>query len=168
MAGRVEGKAAIVVGGGQTPGETIGNGRATAMLLAREGARVLVADRDLAAAEETAALIAEEGVDVGGGQNDVLAGPYELRDLGPLAAPIGVVSPVQGEEVSIAVGRLHPTAGAEREALLRHAPAHTFPLRIIDTSGAEIANWSATSRCSPLARRMRRASAAVSLWPERP
>ena len=45
MARRVEGKAAIVVGGGQTPGETIGNGRATAIVLAREGARVLVVDR---------------------------------------------------------------------------------------------------------------------------
>ena len=61
MAGRVEGKAAIVVGGGQTPGETIGNGRATAMLLAREGARVLVVDRDIAAAEATVAAITEEG-----------------------------------------------------------------------------------------------------------
>src|SRR5690606_11676320 len=47
--------------GGQTPGETVGNGRATAMLLAREGARVLIADRELASAEETAALIAGEG-----------------------------------------------------------------------------------------------------------
>ncbi len=61
MAGRVEGKAAIVVGGGQTPGETIGNGRATALLLAREGARVLVVDRDLALAEETVATIEREG-----------------------------------------------------------------------------------------------------------
>lgn len=61
MAGRVAGKVAIVVGGGQTPGETIGNGRATALLLAREGALVLVADRDLASAEETAGLIHEEG-----------------------------------------------------------------------------------------------------------
>lgn len=59
--GRVEGKAAIVVGGGQTPGETIGNGRATALLLAQEGARVLVADRDLESAEETAALIRKAG-----------------------------------------------------------------------------------------------------------
>ncbi len=47
MAGRVAGKIAIVVGGGQTPGETIGNGRATAILLAREGAKVVVADRNL-------------------------------------------------------------------------------------------------------------------------
>jgi NAD(P)-dependent dehydrogenase (short-subunit alcohol dehydrogenase family) len=50
-----------VVGGGQTPGETIGNGRATALVLAREGARVVVADRDLASAEETVAMIHGEG-----------------------------------------------------------------------------------------------------------
>jgi NAD(P)-dependent dehydrogenase (short-subunit alcohol dehydrogenase family) len=30
-----------VVGAGQTPGDTIGNGRATALLFAREGARVV-------------------------------------------------------------------------------------------------------------------------------
>jgi NAD(P)-dependent dehydrogenase (short-subunit alcohol dehydrogenase family) len=59
--GRVSGKVAIVVGGGQTPGQTAGNGRATAVLLAREGARVLAADRDLDAAEETVKQIADEG-----------------------------------------------------------------------------------------------------------
>ena len=57
MAKRVEGKAAIVVGGGQTPGETIGNGRATAIVLAREGARVIVADRNLDSAQETVDMI---------------------------------------------------------------------------------------------------------------
>lgn len=61
MGDRVKGKSAVIFGGGQTPGETIGNGRATAMLLAREGARVLVVDRSLAAAEETVALIEGEG-----------------------------------------------------------------------------------------------------------
>jgi len=61
MGDRVRGKAAIIFGAGQTPGETIGNGRATAILLAREGARVLAIDRDLASAEETVRLIREEG-----------------------------------------------------------------------------------------------------------
>lgn len=63
MAGRVEGKVALVVGGGQTPGETIGNGRATSMLLAREGARVVVADIDLARAEDTVQAVHAEGGD---------------------------------------------------------------------------------------------------------
>lgn len=54
-------KVAIVVGGGQNPGETVGNGRATAMLFARDGARVLVVDRDVAAAGETVGMIEGEG-----------------------------------------------------------------------------------------------------------
>jgi NAD(P)-dependent dehydrogenase (short-subunit alcohol dehydrogenase family) len=61
MTGRMAGKAAIVSGAGQTPGSTIGNGRATAVLLAREGARVWCADRVLDRAEETAAAIRDEG-----------------------------------------------------------------------------------------------------------
>jgi len=61
MARRVEGKAAIVVGGGQTPGQTIGNGRATAVLLAREGALVCVVDRDRASARATVDMIEGEG-----------------------------------------------------------------------------------------------------------
>lgn len=59
--GRVAGKRAIVVGAGQTPGETLGNGRATALLLAREGAEVLCVDRVLTRAEETAGEIVAAG-----------------------------------------------------------------------------------------------------------
>ncbi len=58
---RMKDKVGIVVGAGQTPGETIGNGRATAILLAREGAKVLLVDRDIKSAEDTAAMIAKEG-----------------------------------------------------------------------------------------------------------
>ncbi len=61
MAGRVQDKVAVVMGGGQTPGATIGNGRATSILLAREGARVLVVDRDLASAQDTVDAIRGEG-----------------------------------------------------------------------------------------------------------
>jgi len=61
MGDRVRGKVAIVFGAGQTPGETIGNGRATAILLAREGAAVVAVDRDLRAAQQTVDLIAGEG-----------------------------------------------------------------------------------------------------------
>ncbi|HEY8172189.1 MAG TPA: SDR family NAD(P)-dependent oxidoreductase [Dehalococcoidia bacterium] len=59
MAGRLDGKVAIVTGAGSS-GEGIGNGRAAAIVFAREGARVLLVDRNVAAAEETAAMIAEE------------------------------------------------------------------------------------------------------------
>ena len=61
MPGRMEGKVAIVMGGGQTPGETIGNGKATAVLLAREGATVFVVDRDMERAAETRDTIRGEG-----------------------------------------------------------------------------------------------------------
>lgn len=57
----LKGKIAIVVGGGQTPGETIGNGRATAIRFARDGARVLVVDKQLDSARETVRMISEEG-----------------------------------------------------------------------------------------------------------
>jgi NAD(P)-dependent dehydrogenase (short-subunit alcohol dehydrogenase family) len=58
---RLEGKTAVVVGAGQTPGETIGNGRAMAVLFARQGAKVMCVDRDLARAEDTVAQITAEG-----------------------------------------------------------------------------------------------------------
>jgi NAD(P)-dependent dehydrogenase (short-subunit alcohol dehydrogenase family) len=59
--GRLEGRVAVVVGGGQTPGEGVGNGRATAILFARAGARVLVVDRHIERAEDTAEAIVQEG-----------------------------------------------------------------------------------------------------------
>jgi NAD(P)-dependent dehydrogenase (short-subunit alcohol dehydrogenase family) len=61
MGSRLEGRVAVVVGAGQTPGDTIGNGRATAILFAREGARVVAVDRRLDSAEETVAMIEKEG-----------------------------------------------------------------------------------------------------------
>jgi len=58
---RLKDKVAIVVGAGQTPGDTVGNGRATAILFAREGARVVLVDCDLESALETQAMIEAEG-----------------------------------------------------------------------------------------------------------
>jgi NAD(P)-dependent dehydrogenase (short-subunit alcohol dehydrogenase family) len=54
------GKVAIVSGGGAA-GEGIGNGRAAAILLARAGTRVVVADRELELAERTVAMITAQG-----------------------------------------------------------------------------------------------------------
>jgi NAD(P)-dependent dehydrogenase (short-subunit alcohol dehydrogenase family) len=61
MGNRLQGKVAIVVGAGQTPGDTIGNGRAMSVLFAREGAKVMLVDRRLESAMETEAIIKKEG-----------------------------------------------------------------------------------------------------------
>ena len=55
MIGRVENKIALVTGGGS------GLGRATVQALAREGAKVLVADLNLESAHETVTMVAETG-----------------------------------------------------------------------------------------------------------
>src|SRR5262245_33940804 len=57
---RLAGKVAIVTGAGSN-GPGIGNGMAAAIVYAREGARVLLVDRNLDAAEETHRLIVEDG-----------------------------------------------------------------------------------------------------------
>ena len=60
MAGRLDGKVALITGAGSV-GPGWGNGRATAVLFAREGARVVAVDRDTAAAEATRQMIESEG-----------------------------------------------------------------------------------------------------------
>jgi NAD(P)-dependent dehydrogenase (short-subunit alcohol dehydrogenase family) len=57
---RLSGRTAIVAGGGSN-GAGIGNGRAAAIVLAREGASVLVVDRDVEAAAQTVQMIGAEG-----------------------------------------------------------------------------------------------------------
>jgi len=59
---------AIVVGAGQSPGEGIGNGRATAVIFARAGAKVFAADKSGDAMTETLSRIAAFG------------GPVQSRD----------------------------------------------------------------------------------------
>jgi NAD(P)-dependent dehydrogenase (short-subunit alcohol dehydrogenase family) len=60
MAKRLEGKIALVFGAGSV-GPGWGNGKATAALFAREGAKVVGVDVNPAAAEETRVIIAEAG-----------------------------------------------------------------------------------------------------------
>ena len=62
---RLAGRRVLVVGAGTRPSPEpdppLGNGRAITVLAAREGASVVCADRDQAAAEATAALARAEG-----------------------------------------------------------------------------------------------------------
>src|SRR6266849_885669 len=58
---RLKDRVAIVVGAGQSPGEGIGNGRATALTFAREGAKVLCVDHNIESAQETVDMIGAKG-----------------------------------------------------------------------------------------------------------
>lgn len=58
---RLGDKVGIVVGAGQSPGETVGTGRAAALAFAREGAKLLLVDKHLESARETASMLRDEG-----------------------------------------------------------------------------------------------------------
>jgi NAD(P)-dependent dehydrogenase (short-subunit alcohol dehydrogenase family) len=60
MSDRLKDKVALVSGAGSS-GPGWGNGKATAVLFAREGAKVLAADLNLDAAVETQRIIESEG-----------------------------------------------------------------------------------------------------------
>ena len=60
---RLKGKFAVITGAGQKQGDIIGNGRAAAVLFAREGAKLLLANRSMASLEETRELLRKEGLD---------------------------------------------------------------------------------------------------------
>jgi NAD(P)-dependent dehydrogenase (short-subunit alcohol dehydrogenase family) len=73
MADRLKGKVAIVLGAGSI-GPGFGNGKATAVAFAREGAKVLCVDINGAAAEETVAIIKSEGGEARAHRADVAKG----------------------------------------------------------------------------------------------
>lgn len=86
MSGRVAGKRVAVIGAGSA-GPGWGNGKAAAVLYAREGARVLAVDRDAGAAEATVALIRGEG-------GEALAHAGDMTDRA--AAERAVAAAVEG------------------------------------------------------------------------
>jgi NAD(P)-dependent dehydrogenase (short-subunit alcohol dehydrogenase family) len=83
MAGLLEGKSALITGGGG------GIGRATALIFAREGARLAVADAVRDAAEETVALVNKAG-----GQAIALSG--DVTDSAAVVAMIDAVVSAHG------------------------------------------------------------------------
>src|SRR3982074_2622394 len=58
---RLKDRVAIVVGAGQSPGEGMGNGRATALTFAREGAPLLSRRHYVPTGRETADMIGAKG-----------------------------------------------------------------------------------------------------------
>jgi len=85
---RLKDKVAIVSGAGSIrPG--MGNGKATAILFAREGAKVIAVDRNLKAAEETVRLIVEEGGEARAIQADVTKGSEAKEVIDATVASYG-------------------------------------------------------------------------------
>ncbi len=79
MGDRLKDKVAIVVGAGSIPGPPdrppIGNGKASALLYAREGAAVMAVDIDLRLAEETKEMIEAEGGRCAAFEADISSAP---------------------------------------------------------------------------------------------
>jgi NAD(P)-dependent dehydrogenase (short-subunit alcohol dehydrogenase family) len=107
---RLEGKIAVIIGAGQSPGEGVGNGRATALRFAQEGAKVLAVDNRLSSAEETAEMVRKAG-------GDSLAFEADVTREATLAATIAAAQKRWGRVdilhynvgVSIAGGDASPT-----------------------------------------------------------
>ena len=102
MSGRLAGRHVLVVGAGtqrsDDPDAPVGNGRAIAVLAAREGASVVCADRDQAAAEETAAWIERED----GRAHVVVADVADTDACGRLVEAAGAVD---GLVLNVGIGR---------------------------------------------------------------
>src|SRR6187431_2421995 len=80
MAGRLAGKVAVVTGAAPR-GEGVGNGMATAMLFAREGAKVVLVNRSAERAEKLARQIKDEGGEASVFAGDVAQGTPETVTL---------------------------------------------------------------------------------------
>jgi len=115
---RLVGRRVLVVGGGQRSfdpvTDPVGNGRAMSLLFAREGARVAVADRVRASAEETVARIASAGGDAFAIEADITSPADVERMLAEAHAGLGGLDALV-LNVGIGVGGLD-LAGAAPDA----------------------------------------------------
>jgi NAD(P)-dependent dehydrogenase (short-subunit alcohol dehydrogenase family) len=149
--GRVEGKVAIVTGAGSTPGPGIGTGKAAAVVLAREGASVLLVDLHPERAEETKAMIEEEG-----GKSEVFAADCTEADAceAMVRAAVDTFGPVDILVNNIGLASLGTVVDTTEEAWDRAfdinlrtaflASKFTVPV-MADSGGGSIVNISSIS-----------------------
>jgi NAD(P)-dependent dehydrogenase (short-subunit alcohol dehydrogenase family) len=99
---RLEGGRVLVVGAGTDErghdDAPVGNGRAISVLAGREGATVVCADRDEAAAEATAAMVRDEG----GGAEVVVA---DVSDADACEAMVAQAGELTGLVLNVGIGR---------------------------------------------------------------
>ena len=150
MAGRLEGKVAIVVGAGCV-GPGWGNGRATAVIFAREGAKVFAVDRDAESMRETVERVRETG-------GAVTTHLCDATDSGAVATMVDACVAVYGR-VDILVNNVGGSAAGGPVELAEDAwdrqldynlttvflaCKHTLPVMVQQKSGA-IVNTSSAS-----------------------
>jgi NAD(P)-dependent dehydrogenase (short-subunit alcohol dehydrogenase family) len=111
---RLAGRRVLVVGAGtqhtNDPDAPVGNGRAIAVLAAREGAAVVVADRDRTAAEETAAWIDREG-----GSSLVTVGDVTSEDDCAAIVVQATEGGLDGLVLNVGIGRGSGMAGTSTQ-----------------------------------------------------
>ena len=125
MTGRLDGATVLIVGAGtQTHGledAPIGNGRAIAVAAARDGARLVLADRDQASVEETAALVRDEG-----GNPTVIVG--DVTDEAACRAMVEAVDGLTAVVCNVGIGKgrglAHTTADDWDAAFAVNLRAH--------------------------------------------
>ena len=115
--GRLAGRRILVVGAGQTDfgleDPPIGNGRAITVLCAREGAGVVAADRDVAGAEATVAIVAAEGGSATTLEADV-ADPASVDAM--VTTAVEVLGGLDGVVYNVGIGAAPGLAEATAEA----------------------------------------------------
>ncbi len=101
MSGRLEGGRVLVVGAGTDdhgqPDAPVGNGRAIAVVAAREGAAVVCADRSEAAATATAELVRAEG-----GTAEVVVA--DIADADECAGMVEAAGAITGVVLNVGIG----------------------------------------------------------------
>ena len=147
---RLEGKVAIVTGAGSS-GPGIGNGKATAILFAREGAKVLLVDALADRAQETLADILQEGGDASVFQADVTSDGdcrslveaaiqrYERLDI--LMNNVGISK--RGSVLDVTEEEWDRVMAVNVKSMMLTS-RHTIP-RMTETGGGSIINISSTA-----------------------
>ena len=134
----LDGAKILVVGGGTRPSAEPdappGNGRATAIAAAREGADVALVDIDLAAAEETAGLVRAEGRQAWSLQADVADADACARMVNEAHAAAGGLD---GLVLNVGIGLgggLEHTSAQQWDTVFAVKPSliRTFELRMPD------------------------------------
>lgn len=147
MGKRVAGKIAVVVGAGQTPGETIGNGAAISLLLAREGATVLCVDRVGERAEKTVQEVGADELVRGDGVAPVLSSM--AADITKAADCARIVEEARSRygRIDILINNVGIGGGGD-------APAHRLEEKVLDRILAVNLKgmWQTTKAAIPLMR----------------